>query len=249
MTRTPRPVAWLGPSRGKVPKDPSFWDPPCLRLPSWQGVPLVLGEVRVLMSSGSTLASSHPGVHDMSPQKKGPVLGRVLTLIPPPEETQMVNRQTMAFCVWPLTEHALKVLPPYSRCQNVLPFEDGLDEVHCLSIHPWADTWIVPTFWLLCIHCCEYRCVIFKSLLCPFGCPSTQKWECWVTWRLFHFLKNCQTMSQWLPNQLCEGPLSSPPLTLVFFAVRCHVTVVYTETASHRSPREDQGVSASPLWQ
>lgn len=155
------------------------------------------------MSSGSTLAPSHPGVHDMSPQKKGPVLDRVLTIIPPPAETQMVNRQTMAFSVSGLSLSMPSKSTNRAAGVRVLPSQDGLDEVHCLSIHPWVDTWIVLTFWLLCIHCCEHRCVIFKSLLCPFGCPFTQKWECWVTWRLFHFLKNCQTMSQWLPNQLC----------------------------------------------
>ena len=36
----------------------------------------------------------------------------------------------------------------------------------CLSIHPWLDTWVVPTFWLLWIvllWTCVYRC-LFETL-------------------------------------------------------------------------------------
>lgn len=36
----------------------------------------------------------------------------------------------------------------------------------CLSIHPWMDTWVVPTFWLLWIvmlWTCVYRC-LFEML-------------------------------------------------------------------------------------
>lgn len=48
-----------------------------------------------------------------------------------------------------------------------------------------------------------------------------------------------------------EGPLFPPPLTFVFIAgVRCHLTVVYIEMLpAQKSQREDQWLSASPLWQ